>query len=85
VYEQNILVRDGEDKVLTSTKYGSKTSECDTTVKVTYQEIYGVEGLVRLCSFVYLCGKHAAFGPLMASALAIISAVCRRYVLHVSL
>ena len=40
VYEENILVTDGEDKVLTSTKYGSKTSVCDTAVKVTYQEIY---------------------------------------------
>jgi len=40
MYEENILVTDGEDKVLMSTKYGSKTSECDTTVKVTYQEIY---------------------------------------------
>jgi len=40
VYEENILVMDGEDKVQTSTKYGSKTSEWDTTVKVTHQEIY---------------------------------------------
>jgi hypothetical protein len=38
-----------------------------------------------LCSFVYLRGKYAALGPLMPPALAIINAVCRRYVLHVSL
>ena len=46
--------------------------------------MYSVEGLVLLCSFVYLCGKYAALGPLMPSALAIISAVCRQYVLLVS-
>jgi hypothetical protein len=40
VYEENILVTDGEDKVQTSTKYGSKTSRWDSTIKATYQEIY---------------------------------------------
>jgi hypothetical protein len=40
VYEENILVTHGEDKVQTSIKYGSKTGEWDSTVKATYQEIY---------------------------------------------
>ena len=90
VYEENILVTDGEDKVQTSTKYGSKTSEWDSTVKATYQEIYisrrGPGAFVLLRLFMWqICRTETADAARSAVInLAIINTVCRRYVLRVS-